>query len=233
MKVSYFIKGLCLFMAMSLSSCGGSSSSSSTGCFGKIPGMIDSYKNKNQKIKSETNEKNFGKKLEEADALEKETAVDVEKVAISLDGKELDCSMDEVYLKKNNPVKIKFEKMNGIYPWYKFDTEVVAATDIPLKVNDTSRLKQYPIDGIDKTKVLMPVKMEYLDKDGNVVKQINSVGNFRAENDGKTAVIKAGTPIVFHETIAVSEDLLGAESIRFILDLDKEPNIVPDFGNGN
>lgn len=113
---------------MSLSSCGGSgSSSSSNRCFGEIPGIIDSYKNKEQKIKSETNANNFGKKLEEADALEKKTAEEVEKIAVNLDGKELDCSIDETILKINQPVKIKFKEMNKIYPMYVLDTEVVAA----------------------------------------------------------------------------------------------------------
>ncbi len=219
-------------MAMSLSSCGGSgSSSSSNRCFGEIPGIIDSYKNKEQKIKSETNANNFGKKLEEADALEKKTAEEVEKIAVNLDGKELDCSIDETILKINQPVKIKFKEMNKIYPMYVLDTEVVAAQDIPLKIDDPSSLKQYPIDGIDKTKVLMPVALDFIDKDGNVVKHVDSVGNFRADNDGNQAVIKTGTPIVFHYTIPVSNEMVGAESIRFVVDPDRKPNIVPDFGN--
>lgn len=221
--------GLSLMVVASMSSCGGSGgSSSSSGCFGAIPEMLDSYKAKEQKIKSETNANNYGKMQEEADALKKKTAEEVEKVAVSLDGKELNCSVDEAYLKIEEPVKIKFDKMNEIYPWYKFDMKIVAANDIPLKA-DPSRLKQYPVDGNDKTKVLLPVNLEYLDKDGNVVKEIKTVGNLVAENDGTTAIVKAGTPFVTDYTIAVSGDLLGAESIRFVVNPEKEPTIVPVF----
>lgn len=217
-----FFVGLSILVVASMSSCGESTgTSSSNGCFGQIPGMIDSYKTKLNKIKSKENDKNYEAIYEQTEALTNEVSAEIEKVAIEMDGKELQCNVDEACLKINKPVKIKFKSMNKVWPWYEFDTEVVAAKDLVLKA-DPSKLKQSRV----YDKVRMPVNLEYLDKEGNVVKTIESVGNFEAEDDGETAVIKAGTPIEFSYTIAVTEELLDAESIRFVVDLDKEPYII-------
>lgn len=227
MKLNCFIAGLCLIAGISLSSCGGSEgSSSSKGCFGAIPQKIDSYKQKSDEIKSGLNEKNYEKKYKEDMDLKNKTAAEVEALAKELDGKELTCTVDEQTLKIVQPVKIKFDQMNNLYPWFKFDTEIVAANDLVLKA-DPSRLKQASVFKDQEIRpVKMPVSLEYLDKDGNVVKEVKSVGSFTAENDGTTAVIKSGTPLNIEHTIAVNSDMIGAESIRFVIDLDKEPYIL-------
>lgn len=227
MKLNSFIVGLCLFVGLTLPSCGDSAgSSSSKGCFGDIPNKIESYQQKSEKIKSGMSEKNYEKKKKEDMDLQNKTAAEIEAIAKELDGKELVCIVDENCLKIVQPVKIKFDSMNKFYPWFKFDTEIVAANDMILKA-DPSRLKQPAVFKDQEIRpVKMPVMLEYLDKDGNVVKEEKSIGSFPAENDGKTAVIKAGTPLNIEHTIAVNSDLIGAESIRLVIDLDKEPYIL-------
>ena len=225
MKINLFTAGICMLAVAALSSCGGSSSSPvATGCFGGIPEMIASYEQESEEIKTGLNENNYEKKEKEADELKEKTTADVEKLATELNGKEITCTVDESQLKIVKPVTLVFESMNKYRPVFRLGGEVVSASDITLdaKPSDLGGNALLGDNEIVVT-VKMPVALDFIDKEGNVVKHLNDIGTLSAENDGKTAVVKVGTPIDFCRTFVVDEKFSGVESIRLTVEMDKTP----------
>lgn len=223
MKINHFIAGTTMFLLGVLTSCGPSSGSAS-GCFGGIPEILASYEQESDALKEGINKDNYEKKSKEADELKEKTTAEVEKLATELSGKEIACTVDGALLKIDKPVTLVFESMNKYRPVFRLGGDVVAAADLTLNANpgDLGGDALFSGDEIVVT-VKMPVAIDFLDKEGNVIEHRNDIGTLEAANDGKTAVVKAGTPIDFCRTFTVNEKLSGVESVRLTVELDKEP----------
>ena len=103
--------------------------------------------------------------------------------------------------------------------------KVVAAKDLTLNATPSDLQAETLLSG---SKITVSVKklidIELLDKDGNVVDTRKGFGYLAAENLGTSAVVKAGTPVVFQDDVFVAgEDQVGVESIRLVCDLSKAP----------
>lgn len=221
MKTNHLITGICLLAIAALSSCG---SSSSSGCFGSIPETLAEYEQKSDEITSGINGDNYEKKQKEADELKENTKAEVEKIAGELNGKEISCSVDNAQLTIAKPVTLVFESMNHIRPVFTLGGEVVAAADMTLKADPSDLKGEKLLSGSEVIiSVKMPVAVDFLDKDGNVVKHVNDIGTLEAANDGNAAVVKAGTPVDFCRSFTVDESFVGVESIRLAVELDKAP----------
>ena len=225
MRIYSFIAGISM-LTIALTSCGGSSSSSSSssGIFNDIPEMISSYEQKEKEITSGITENNYEKKEKEAAELKEKTLADVEKAANELNGKEIACAADETQLKIEKPVSLIFKSMNKYRPVFQLGGEVVAASDLALnvKASDLGADALLSKNEITVT-VKMPVALDFIDKEGTVIKHLNDIGTLEAANDGETAIVKTGTPVDFCRTFVINEDLAGTESIRLSVELDKSP----------
>ncbi|MDE6396365.1 MAG: hypothetical protein K2K84_03760 [Muribaculaceae bacterium] len=209
MKFNYLLS--CVFAAtLALTSCGGSESSS-TDVFGSIPETLAKYETESKGAKDATE-------------LKDKTKAEVEKEATELNGKEITCTVDDAQLKIEQPVTLEFKSMNTYRPVFGLGGKVVAAKDLTLNV-DSSDLKGSELLGETNVvvNVKMPVVLEFLGKDGAVIKRHNDVGTLDAENNGTTAIVKAGTPVDFSRSFTVDDKLAGVESIRLFIELDKAP----------
>lgn len=225
MKTFINLSVACLF-ALALSSCGGSIGSSS-GCFGKIPATIAKYEKESKEATAKLNDSNYNKIYKEMEEQKAETKATVEEEAKALNGKEIPVSVDETQLKIEQPLTLAFESMNHLTPMFKLDGKVVAATDLTLNA-DPSDLKSETLLGGGKITVTvrMPVDIQFLDKDGNVVQTRRTgqnIGEIKAENLGTSAVVKAGTPVDLKYNFPVNEEMEGVESLRLVIDLSKAP----------
>ena len=210
--------------AMALSSCGGGSSESSDGMFGGIPQTLEKYDQESSALKSELNESNYQKNLAKADELKTETIAKLEKEGEALNGKELAVSVDESQLKIETPLTLVYKNVFSNVQAVEFtvDGKIVAANDLKLEINP-SDLKGRDLLG-GKTSVVtakLPVHIEMLDKDGNVV-DTRTIGNLVADNNGSEAIIKTGTPIDYSiASLPVTAKYVNVASARLVLDLTK------------
>lgn len=217
----------CLF-AVALASCGGSAGSSS-GCFGKIPSAIAKYDKESDEAQAKLNENNYEKISKEMEELKAETKAAVENEAKALNGKEVTVSVDETQLKIEQPVTLAFESMNGYRAMFRLSGNVVAAADLTLNADPSDLKGETLLSGSKITvSVKMPVGIEFLDKDGNVV-QSRNIGELKADNLGTSAVVKAGTPVDFKNNFPVDEKMEGVESLRLVIDLSKAPYCTRDL----
>ncbi len=210
MKLNYLVG--CLFAAsIALTSCGGSESAS--GLFGSIPETLAKY---------EKEYKEAG--MSSTDKLKEETKAEVEKEATALNGKEVTCTVDENQLKIEQPITLEFKSMNNYRPVFGLAGKVVAAKDLTLNVNP-SDLKPSAILGETNVivNVKMPVALDFIGKDGTVIKHQNDIGTLEADNQGDKAIVKAGTPVDLSRVFTVDDKLEGVESIRLTVELDKAP----------
>ena len=212
MKFNYLLS--CVFaVTLALTSCGGSGSSS-TDVFGNIPETLAKYETESKGAKD----------TKDATELKDKTKAEVEKEATELNGKEVTCTVDDIQLKIEQPVTLVFKSMNTYRPVFGLGGKVVVAKDLTLNV-DPSDLKGSELLGETNVvvNVKMPVVLEFLGKDGAVIKRHNDVGTLEAENSGTTAIVKAGTPVDFSRSFTVDDKLAGVESIRLFIELDKAP----------
>lgn len=224
MKINSLVTGLSLFAIAALTSCGSSSSSSSDDCFGGIPGTIASYEQESEKLTAGIDDGNYEKKEKEAAELREKTTSDVEKAAKELNGKEIPCSVDDSRLKINKPVTLVFESMNKYRPVFSLAGDVTCASDLTLNADPSDLEGETLLSGSEVVvSVKMPVALDFLDKDGKVVKHMNDIGTLEATNDGKKAVVKAGTPIDFCRNFVVDDSLAGVQSVRLTVETDKAP----------
>lgn len=215
MRINYFMTGLFLLATAAMTSCGGSGASSSSDCFGGIPEMLASYEQESDELQG---------KSEETKELKEKTTAEVEKAATELNGKEISCAVDEAQLKVEAPVTLAYESMNNVRPVFRFGGKVVASNDLTLKADPSDLAGEELLSGAQVViSVKMPVAVDFLDKDGNVIHHINDIGTLEAANDGTTAVVKAGTPIDFCRTFTVDDKMGGVASIRLSVELDKAP----------
>lgn len=224
--INFSVACLC---AVLLASCGGSIGSSS-GCFGKIPATIANYEKEYDEAQAKINENNYGKISKKMDELKAETKATVEEEAKALNGKEVTVSVDETQLKIEQPVTLVFDSMNKCIAMFGLDGKVVAATDLKLNADPSDLKEQTLLSGSKITvTVKMPVGIEFLDKDGNVMQSRKDIGELNADNLGSSAVVKAGTPLEFKYNFPVDEAMEGVESLRLVIDLSRTPYYVRDL----
>lgn len=210
---------------LSLSSCGSSGSNdSSDGKFGNIPQLIEKYDQEKKEINAGLNESNYKEDLAKLDELKTETLAELEKEGEALNGKELQASVDENELKIETPLTWVFKSVfsNVQAVEFSLDGKIVAAKDIPLEIKP-SDLKGRELLGGKKSVVTvnLPVHIEFLDSEGNVV-DTRTIGNLLAENNEETAVIKAGTPVDFSIcSIPVNAKFVNVVSARIVIDPTK------------
>lgn len=222
---SIFKAGLFMLVIACLTSCGGGTgTSSSSGLFGTIPGLINKYDSEQESLKSEMNENNFKKISEKINKLKEETTAKISEEGQSLNGKELPVGMNEEDLKVEQPITLAYKgesKGATLHADFDLSGKIVAAKDLTLNL-DPKDLKGESLLGGGKivVTVTLPVHIEFSDKEGNVVDS-RTIGRLAAENNGETAVIKAGTPIEFNGLIPVSKKYLNVESARLVIDLNK------------
>ena len=208
-----------------LSSCGGAGSSgSSNGMFGGIPQTIEKYDRKSESLKSEMNRSNYQKKLAKAEKLKSETKAKLEKEGEALNGKELKVSVDENEFKIETPLTLVYKNIFSNVSAVEFglDGKIVAAKDLKLEINP-SDLKGRDLFGGKTTVVTakLPVHIEFLDKDGNIV-DTRTIGYIMADNNGEEAVVKAGTAVDFGIcSLPVSAKYINVTSARVVVDLTK------------
>lgn len=222
MKTFTKLAALCS-LSLFLGSCGGSSSS--TGCFGDIPETVAKYEQESEEMTSKMTQGNYSEIQEKIDGLKAETKTKVEEEAKALNGKEINATTDEAVLKIEHPLTLVFRNLNGIRAMFGLEGKVVAAKDLTLNATPSDLQAETLLSG---SKITVSVKklidIELLDKDGNVVDTRKGFGYLVAENLGTSAVVKAGTPVVFQDDVLVAgEDQVGVESIRLVCDLSKAP----------
>lgn len=220
------------FVAALLSACGSSdSSSASSGIFGKIPDQMKQYDQKTDELHAKMNSENFGKIQKELDDLKAKYKEELQKESEAINGKEVPVETNPEILKVEGPFTIVFQSMNNKAPNLGFAGNIVAAKDLTLNISEKD-LKPSPyLSGKFKVVVKMPVGIEFLDKEGNVVLSRNEIGTLPAENSGTAAVVKAGTPINFeHRSFPMSEKMGAVTNIKLFVDLEKKPyyNTVPE-----
>lgn len=222
MKTITKLAALCS-LSLFLGSCGGSSSS--TGCFGDIPETVAKYEQESEEMASKMTQGNYSEIQEKIDGLKAETKTKVQEEAKALNGKEINATTDEAVLKIEQPLTLVFRNLNGIRAMFGLEGKVVAAKDLTLNATPSDLQAETLLSG---SKITVSVKklidIELLDKDGNVVDTRKGFGYLVAENLGTSAVVKAGTPVVFQDDVFVAgEDQVGVESIRLVCDLSKAP----------
>lgn len=223
MKLTYLSAMLCV-LALTLSSCGGGSSSSSTDLFGNIISAQQKYDEKKDKLEGSMNKSNYKSIQEEADRLKEETKATIEADATGFNGKEANCEVEASQLTIEKPVTFVFDSMNKLRPVFKLAGNVVASADLTLNANSSDLKGEELLSGSKVVvSVKMPVSLDILDKDGNVLKHNNEIGILVAENLGTSAVVTAGTPVDFSGTFVVDKDIEGATTFRLGVDLSKAP----------
>lgn len=213
-----------IMLLFALNSCGGGASSSS-GVFDGIPEILSKTDAKVSEMNAQTNSDNYQKMRQKVDEFEKEAKEEIKNKAESLNGKQLEVAEDPGILKIESPVTLLFVSMNVKAPNMGFAGKVVAAKDLTLNIGEND-LKPRSYGSGDRYVVVvtMPVAMEFLDKEGNVVYERNEVGILPAENRGSNAVVKAGTPVDFKDrTFTISENMNDVVSFRMYVDLSKTP----------
>ena len=211
---------------MAVSSCGGGSGSkaSSGGMFGNIPQTIEKYQQETKEINAGLNESNYQKDLAKIDELKTETIAKLEKEGASLNGKELMASVDENELKIESPLTLVYKNVFSNVKCVEFglDGKIVAANDLKLDIKP-SDLKGRDMLGGKSTVVTakLPVHIEFLDKEGNVV-DTRTIGNLVADNNGEEAVVKAGSAVDFSIcSLPISDKFVDVVSARVVVDPSK------------
>ena len=195
----------CLF-AGALVSCGGGSSSS--GCFGSIPSEIQKFQEKDKNSRD--------------DSGREKAAAKIEKMAIALNGKELQAEAGQD-LKIAEPLSLEFRSMNGVRPVVNFNGVLEADKDFKLNISESDLAERQLLGGAKIViKVRMAVAMDCLSKDGTVIKTYSDLGTLAAENLKTEAVVKSGTKVEFN-TFCIMEDLAGTESLHFYIAEDQAP----------
>lgn len=99
--------------------------------------------------------------------------------------------------------------------------KITAAKDLPLSI-DASELKGEDLLGGGKIEVsvMLPVHIEFLDAEGNVVDE-RTIGEFVAQNNGDAAVITSGTPVEFQGSLPINTKYVSVTSARLTIDLSK------------
>ncbi|MDE6577661.1 MAG: hypothetical protein K2J82_02115 [Muribaculaceae bacterium] len=211
--------------ALLLSACGNSESApASSGIFGTIPGQMEQYEQKSDALKATITNDNFGKVSKELDDLKTKYKENLEKESEAINGKEVPVEFDSEILKQEGPLTIAYLSMNAKAPNLGFAGNIVAAKDLTLNIGEKD-LKPSPyLSGNYKVRVTMPVGIEFLDKEGNVVLNRNEIGILPAENNGTTAIVKAGTPIEFGKrSFPMSPKMADVVKVRLTVDLSKVP----------
>lgn len=210
---------------MVLSSCNGSGNTeSSDGMFGGIPQTLEKYKQESGALTSGMDESNYKDKLAKSEELKKETIAKLEKEGEALNGKELAVSVDDNELKIESPLtwsyKSVFSNVQAVD--FNLNGKIVVSKEIPLevKVSDLSFEKDF----LGKEKGLMvvkvPVHLEFLDKENNVL-VTRTLGFMIANNDGEKAVLKEGTVMDTQGagSVPVNVQMINADSARVLLDM--------------
>lgn len=213
MRKQLFITSVLSIAAVSfiLSSCGGSSSSSSESMlFGKVPAIAAELNTQSEELKaklgaseSESDAKAVFEKYEKFYAEAREKA---EKAAQEWSGSTLTLeNTDELTVK--TPVTVQFKDFfskGDIDPRYDLAGEVVAAKDIPLEGKDALAFN-------DGTMTPLSVDLIGLDAEGNEVIS-HQVGSIARTSTGEgTAVITAGTPVNINAHNLTMSDSKAAE----------------------
>ena len=210
-------------IAATLASCGGGADNSLSGLFGNIPGTLEKYNTERKSVESSANKDNYEKVSKQIDKLKEETTAKLEEYAKSLNGKELPIVVNESELKVEEPLTLEFKNVFSNLKAVEFGLagKVVAAADLTLNIPAGDLKKDDWLGGSNVViTAYLPVHIEFLDKEGNVV-DTRTIGKLTAENDGEKAVIVAGTPIEFNSTIPVSDKYVNVESARLAIDLSK------------
>lgn len=208
-----------------LSSCSGSGSSgSSDNMFGDIPATIEKYDQEKKALNDGLTESNYDKELGKIEELKKSTIAKLEKEGEALNGKELTVSADENELKVETPLTLVYKNVFSNVQAVEFglDGKVVAAKDLKLEINP-SDLKGRDLFGGKSTVVTvkLPVKVEFLDIDGNVIDE-RTIGNLPAENNGEEAIVKAGTAADLAIcSLPISDKFVNVVTARVVVDLTK------------
>lgn len=217
----------CLFAAV-LVSCSGSGSSS--GCFGTIPSTLAEYENESAELHNEITSNNYEKQLKKIQELKTDVATKIEEEAKKLNGTEIAVSVDETILKIEQPVTLVFVGMNKHRPIFSLNGKIVASQDLTLNADPSDLKGDILLSTAELVfKVNMPVKLEFLDKDGKAIESSQSghdIGLLPAEIVESSAIVKAGTALNFdNHQFVVDEKFSGVESLRIVADLSKSPYI--------
>lgn len=209
---------------IALSGCGGSGTSgSSDGMFGGIPATIEKYDKEKKALNDGITESNYKENLAKIDEMKAETMANLEKEGQALNGKELPVSVNEEELKIEAPLTFVYKDVfsNVAAVDFGLDGKIVAAKDLKLEINP-SDLKGRDLLGGKMTIVTayVPVSLELSDNEGNIVES-RTIGNLTADNNGKEAIVKAGTAMEFIGTFPVSDKYVNVTSARLSVDLTK------------
>lgn len=211
-------------IAVVMTGCSGSgSTASSDDMFGGIPGTLSGYEEKYDALTAEMSSSNYEKKQAELKKLKEETLSRLESDGQALNGKELATSVDESMLKIESPLTWVFKNVFSNVKAVEFgvDGKIVAAADINLPIKPADLKGRKMLGG--RSSVItakLPVHLEFMDKDGNVV-DTRTIGNLIADNNGEEAVVKAGTAIEFSGSIPVTSRLLNVDKAVLTIDPSK------------
>lgn len=215
---------LTLALVSLLASCGNGSKSSSDCCFGSIPANIADYEMKCADLRADLNENNYSELSEKEEQLKTELAAKNEEAAKELSGKEIKASTEPSQLIADGPVTLVYDSMNHSRPVFKLGGKVTAASDLQLNIDPSELKGETLLSGAQVTvSVKMPVAIEFLGKDGKVIKTQSDIGTLDAVIEGDKATVKAGTPVDLSRTFTVGEDMEGVESVKLSCNLKAAP----------
>lgn len=213
-----------LALAAILASCGNGSNGNSDCCFGSIPDNIKDYEMKCADMKSEMNEKNYSELSEKEEQLKTELTAKNEEAAKELSGREIKATTKPSQLIADGPVTLVYDSMNHYRPVFRLGGKVSAAADLQLNIDPAELKGETLLSGAQvSVSVKMPVALEFLGKDGKVIKTLSDIGTLNAVTEGDKAIVKAGTPVDFCRTFTVGEDMDGVESIKLSCDPKAAP----------
>lgn len=185
-----------------LSSCGGSSSSSESLLFGKVPSIVASYQTENDQLKEELDKcksESQGKKIfDKAEALKKETLTKVEEAAQAWNGTTLDISSGESFTVRT-PLTVTFDgffSKSDFKVEYKLSGDVVTAKDFiwePVTDTEKSIVSMILKEGV-KPYANTNVDIIGLDENGNEITS-DVIGIVDLAIIGDKVGVAANTPV--------------------------------------
>ncbi len=218
----FFKAAALLLLSVGVAACGGDATSSS-GLFGKIPSIMENYENERNSLEASANEKNHKEISEKIDNLKEKTISKLTEEGQALNGKELPVTVNAEELKIEEPLTLEFKDVFSNLKAVDFGLagKITAAKDLPLII-DAGELKGHDLFGGSKIEVsvTLPVHIELLDAEGNVVDE-RTIGKLVAQNNGDAAVITSGTPVEIQGSLPIKSEYMSVTSARLTIDLSK------------
>lgn len=223
MKIKNLIAGMALLSAITLTACGGSSSTSTSGnclVFGEVPALYSGYQTERDKIEESATKSggDYKKASADIDELKASYRAKIEAAGKQLDGKPIEIAPSEDF-KVVSPVSISFKEIaNNVNAVFSVAGDIETARDVTIDVTE-AWLKSH-----DVTYLYLPLMLSGCDGEGLEVTSCR-IGYFKGLTvvDGKV-ILPQGVKAVL-QTVAYNrnqyEDWIKVKSVKLTLDTSR------------